>query len=297
MAMAGLWVGGSDQFSARLIRGFCSDYTRDLKDAAKPDPGAWNDNALTAAWLGHATVLVNFYGVKILTDPVMFNRIGCDIAGITIGRKRLVASALLVDELPKIDLVLLSHAHMDHMDLPSLKALSKTANVITAARTSDLIQHLRFASTKELKWGETTRLATPNGQLEVEAFEVNHSGARWSNDSHRGYNGYLIRKDGRQILFGGDTAMTSTFKNLAGRKSDLGIMPIGSYGRLGASHCTPEQSVAMANDANVQHFLPVHHSTFPIGKEPIAEPMQRLKAVIDPQRIALRQIGQTFSIA
>ncbi len=297
MAAAGLWVGGSDRFSARFIRGLCSDCTHGVQNPRKPRPIAWNDNAITAAWIGHATVLLNFYGVKILTDPVMFDRIGCDVAGLTIGRKRLVAPSLAIAELPKIDLVLLSHAHMDHLDLPSLRALPKSANVITASKTSDLIQDLRFASTKELKWGETTRLATTSGELEVEAFEVNHSGARWSSDSYRGYNGYLIRKDGRQILFGGDTALTSNFKNLAGRKSDLGIMPIGSYGRLGASHCTPEQSVAMANDASVQYFLPVHHSTFPIGKEPILEPMQRLEAAIEPQRIALRQIGQTFSMA
>ena len=74
-------------------------------------------------------------------------------------------------------------------------------------------------------------------------------------------------------------------------------MPIGSYGRVGSSHCTPEQAVKMANEAGVQHFLPVHHKTFPIGGEPIDEPLQRLEAVIEPERIALRQIGATFKLA
>lgn len=291
--MAGLWVGGSDQFSARLIRGFASDYTRDVKHATKPEPAGWSDNAITAAWIGHATVLINFYGTTILTDPVMFERIGCEVGGFTIGRKRLVAPALSIAELPKIDVVLLSHAHMDHMDLPTLKALPKTAQIVTAAKTADLLDGLKFAGVNEVGWGETKRVS----DLEIEAFQVNHSGARWSSDTHRGYNGYLIRKGGRQILFGGDTAMSSAFKRLGSRKSDLGIMPIGSYGRIGASHCTPEQAVQMANDANVQFFLPVHHSTFPIGKEPIAEPMERLEAAIEGERIALRKIGQTFQAA
>lgn len=291
--MAGLWVGGSDQFSARLIRGFASDYTRDVQDSKKPQPSAWSENAITAAWIGHATVLINFYGTTILTDPAMFDRVGCEVAGFTIGRKRLVAPALSIAELPKIDLVLLSHAHMDHFDLPTLKALPKSAQVVTAAKTADLLEGMKFAAVNEVGWGETKRV----GDLEIEAFQVNHSGARWSNDTHRGYNGYLLRKGGKQILFGGDTAMSSAFKRLGSRKSDLGIMPIGSYGRIGASHCTPEQAVQMANEANVQYFLPVHHSTFPIGKEPIAEPMLRLEAAIEGERIGFRKIGQTFSIA
>lgn len=291
--MAGLWVGGSDQFSARLIRGFASDYTRSVEDCTTTKPSEWSDNAITAAWIGHATVLVNFYGTKILTDPVMFDRVGCEIGGFVIGRKRLVAPALSIKELPKIDLVLLSHAHMDHMDLPSLRALPKTARVVTAGKTADLLDGMKFASVDEVKWGETKRI----GELEIEAFQVNHSGARWSNDTHRGYNGYLLRKEGRQILFGGDTAMSSAFKRLGTRKSDLGIMPIGSYGRIGASHCTPEQAVQMANDANVEKVLPVHHSTFPIGKEPLEEPMQRFEAAIEAERIALRRIGETVRIS
>jgi L-ascorbate metabolism protein UlaG (beta-lactamase superfamily) len=185
---------------------------------------------------------------------------------------------------------------MDHLDLPSLKALNPNAAVITASRTNDVLAETRFKSVQELKWGQKTVLKTAAGGLEVEAFEVNHSGARWSNDSYRGYNGYLLRKDGKQVLFGGDTAMTTKFRDLHG-KSDLGIMPIGSYGRVGASHCTPEQAVQMANDAGVQYFMPVHHKTFPIGAEPIDEPIQRLDAAIENERVALREIGQTFVLA
>jgi len=296
LAAAGWWVGQSQSFSARLVRGVCADSARGLAKAATPTPSQWNPNALTAAWLGHATVLVNFYGTTILTDPVMFDRVGFKVAGMVVGRKRLVAPALSIDELPKIDLVLLSHAHTDHLDLPTLKALPQTSAVITASRTSDLFAETPFASITELKWGEKTMVKNSTGSLEVEAFEVNHSGARWSNDTYRGYNGYLLRKNGKQVLFGGDTALATTFRKLPG-KSDLGIMPIGSYGRVGSSHCTPEQAVRMANEAGVQHFMPIHHKTFPIGEEPIGEPMQRLEAAIEPERIALREVGGTFALA
>lgn len=297
--MAGAWVAKSQSFSARFVRGVCVDCTRDLKNPNQPTPAEWDSNAVTAAWIGHATVLLNFYGTTILTDPVMMDRVGIKLGGMVVGRKRLVAPALAIEELPKIDLVLLSHAHMDHLDLTTLKALPPGAAVITAARTKDLLSETDFKSVTELKWGEKATVKNGAGVLEVEAFEVNHTGARWSSDTYRGYNGYLLRKDGKQVLFGGDTAMTTTFRDLRGRagKVDLGIMPIGSYGRLGASHCTPEESVRMANDAGVEKFLPVHHKTFPIGKEPIAEPMQRLEAAIEPERIALKEIGGTFQLA
>ena len=94
---------------------------------------------MTLAWLGHATVLLNFYGVTILTDPALFPRIGIRLPGFTIGPKRLTAPALTVHELPKIDIVLLSHAHFDHFDLRTLHRFDNSTMVVTAPRTRDLL--------------------------------------------------------------------------------------------------------------------------------------------------------------
>jgi L-ascorbate metabolism protein UlaG (beta-lactamase superfamily) len=84
--------------------------------AYTPSPSTWTDNAITLAWLGHATVLINFYGVRILTDPVLFRRIGVNLGVGSFGPLRQIACALSPKSLPDIDLVLVSHAHFDHLD-------------------------------------------------------------------------------------------------------------------------------------------------------------------------------------
>jgi L-ascorbate metabolism protein UlaG (beta-lactamase superfamily) len=109
---------------------------------ARPKPAEWSDNRITAAWLGHATVLINFFGTKILTDPVLFSRIGIRLPGLTLGPKRLTAPALTVRDLPKVDIVLLSHAHFDHFDMRTLHRFHRSTKVITAPRTSDLLRWL-----------------------------------------------------------------------------------------------------------------------------------------------------------
>src|SRR6059058_2159511 len=111
----------------------------------KPEPARWSDARVTVAWLGHSTVLINFFGVKILTDPVLFERIGIRLPGFTIGPKRLTAPALTFDELPKIDLAVLSHAHFDHLDLRTLQCFDRTTRVITARATSDLLKGTQFS--------------------------------------------------------------------------------------------------------------------------------------------------------
>jgi L-ascorbate metabolism protein UlaG (beta-lactamase superfamily) len=280
--------------SARVARGMLTD-AGPQRPSHKPDPSAWRSDRITAAWIGHATVLVNFFGTTILTDPTMLDRIGADLGFAVVGRKRLIAPALTISALPKIDLVLLSHAHMDHLDCETLAVLPKNSHLITAPNTSDLLP--RFAKSEELKWNQTVIVNSASGPLKVQAFEVKHWGARWKTDIYRGYNGYLLTKNGRSIVFGGDTALTDTFSRLKAHKPDLALMPIGSYGRGTGTHCTPEESVCMVNDSGAEFILPIHHSTFPLGKEPLAEPVERLRRSISAERIALTEIGQTFVLS
>jgi L-ascorbate metabolism protein UlaG (beta-lactamase superfamily) len=297
--MTGLWTACSEQLPARAFRGLVAETGRAiLKPKFTPEPGTWDANKLTAAWLGHSTVLLNFYGLTVLTDPVLFNRIGADTGVGTVGPKRFVAPALRARQLPPIDLVLLSHAHMDHLDPASLRALPGHPQVVTAHDTSDLLSNTRLRNRETLKWGERTRVMTGHGDVEVQAFEVKHWGARWKYDKYRGYNGYVLARGGRKIIFGGDTAWSDSFKSLrGGGPYELAIMPIGAYQPWVCSHCTPEQAVRMANDAGAKYFLPVHFKTFPLGREGTVEPMERLEPAIEGQRIGWRDIGQTVQLS
>jgi L-ascorbate metabolism protein UlaG (beta-lactamase superfamily) len=265
---------------------------------AKPNPSTWSDACVTAAWLGHATVLINFFGINVLTDPVLFSRIGIRIPLLfTIGPKRLTAPALTVDELPRIDIVLLSHAHFDHFDIRTLHRFNASTKVITAPRTRDLLRGTSLRDITELPWGEYKSIATSAGTIDIMAFRVKHWGARMQHDDYRGYNGYLIERNNRRILFAGDTAFTDNFAKLRKRGPiDLAIMSIGCYNPWIRAHCTPEQAIEMANDAGAKFIMPVHHQTFRLSFEAFREPIERFEAALrdQPERIALREIGETF---
>jgi L-ascorbate metabolism protein UlaG (beta-lactamase superfamily) len=233
-------------------------------------------------------------GVTILTDPVLSERIGVSLGFATIGPRRLIEPALAQREVPQPDVILLSHAHFDHFDLPSLRKLeSKKTRVVTASKTSDLLRADRYAETTELGWGDAVQI----GDLNIRAFPVAHWGARVQRDTWRGYNGYVIESPRFKVIFGGDTALTTSFRQVRnGRPADLAIMPIGAYNPWIRAHCTPEQAVQMANDAGAEAILPVHHQTFRLSAEASLEPIERLSSALSstPERLALTSIGQEF---
>jgi L-ascorbate metabolism protein UlaG (beta-lactamase superfamily) len=298
VGLMGLWAGFSDQVGARTVRGLVAETGRRIVPCEfTPSPQFWNPAGITAAWLGHSTVLLNFYGVTILTDPVLYKRIGASTALGTIGPKRLVAPALKPVQLPPIDVVLLSHAHMDHFDPATLRTLPGHPRIITAHATTDLLPKTRLAMSESLTWGDKTRISARLGDVDIRAFEVKHWGARWKYDKYRGYNGYVISREGKSVVFGGDTAMSESFRSLRRYGPiEMAIMPIGAYQPWVCSHCTPEQAVRMANDAGAKYFLPIHFKTFPLGREGTVEPLQRLEKAIEPERIAVRDVGETFRL-
>jgi L-ascorbate metabolism protein UlaG (beta-lactamase superfamily) len=197
-----------------------------------------------------------------------------------------------VRELPAIDLILISHAHFDHLDRPTLARLPKRTPVVTANETGDLIRDLGFRRVTELHWGD--QLELDNG-VRLAALEVAHWGARTFYDMHRGFNAYLIESPGdstgRRVLYGGDTAYTEAFKELG--KVDLAVFGIGAYDPYVAAHATPEQAWLMANHVKARYILPMHHSTFKLSFEPVNEPMERMLAAAGPDadRIVVREVG------
>jgi L-ascorbate metabolism protein UlaG (beta-lactamase superfamily) len=289
------------EFAFRAGPIFWQRMSEDRKRSVEPSPrvprfSAWSQEGVQAAWIGHSTVLICVDGFTILTDPVFSTRIGIRIGPFTMGMKRLVNPAVHLPQLPVPDLILLSHAHMDHLDRPSLRKLENLGTtVITAVGTSDLLRVKRYQAVHELRWGESRRV----GPAKVRALEVKHWGARTRIDVYRGFNGYLIEVGRYRIVFGGDTAYTDLFRKVRLSKPvDLAIMPIGAYNPWIHAHCNPEQALKMANHAGAEFLLPVHHRTFKLGNEPYEEPIERLLVASgsSEDRIAVREIGEEFHL-
>jgi L-ascorbate metabolism protein UlaG (beta-lactamase superfamily) len=294
------WASMSSSWAARFLRGRLEEFGRDVPAAPHiPTPATWGDNAVTIAWLGHATVLINFYGVRILTDPTLFARIGVDLGVGSLGPLRLVSSALTPETLPEIDLVLVSHAHFDHLDTPSLAAVRGRPAAVMAAETSDLLPRRHYSSVSELRWDESTTVQTRHGDVHVRAIEVKHWGARMRSDTYRGWTGFVIEREGKRLLIGGDTAQTPLFKQHRRHGPfEAAIMPIGAYDPWIWNHCTPEQAVAMADAAGARLFIPIHHQTFRLSSEGDREPIDRAQAALarEQGRLAIRAIGETVVV-
>ncbi|MBY0506640.1 MAG: MBL fold metallo-hydrolase [Bryobacteraceae bacterium] len=293
--LAGLGAAGAAIY--RMAPGFVNqiiaDRERKIAPAQlRPTPRLWPDHGLHAAWLGHSTVLLKLDGFTVITDPLLYSHAGVDLRFTQVGMKRLVDAALTPEELPPIDLILLSHAHFDHLDTRTLRALeSPKTEVIMARSTSDLIRADRYRRVTELGWGESVRV----GPLEIRAHEVRHWGARLRTDTYRGYNGYVLDSGARRVLFAGDTAETDAFRALkTSRGIDLAIVPIGAYNPWIHAHCTPEQALRMGLDAGAARFLPVHHQTFRLSREAHTEPIERFQAAAARLRVpvVLDSIGQ-----
>ena len=302
LATGGVGLVGAGALVYQAAPGFWRQYTGELKRPVAPpphvpDPRSWPDKGLFTSWLGHSTVLIKIDGFTILTDPVFSTRAGIHLGPVTLGVKRLTAPALTVPDLPRIDLVLLSHAHMDHFDIPSLRKLEhQHTTVVTASRTSDLLRVGQYKAVHEAGWGQDVRV----GPAVVRGIQVNHWGARLRTDTYRGYNGYLINIGRYRMLFAGDTADTDKLLRVAGHKRlDLAIMPIGAYNPWIRFHCTPEQAWRMGQEARAELFLPVHHQTFLLSREPLEEPIERLHEAAgrDANRIVLREIGAEFRLS
>jgi len=272
----------------------------------KPNIKKWNDTELNIAWIGHSTILINFYGTVILTDPVMLQRIGMKVFGLTFGPKRIIPPALKIDELPKPDIILLSHAHFDHTDYPTLKKITNRFPneiiVVTAKKTKDVIEDLKWKSVTTLDWKETTEICG----IKITAIETKHFGWRFPGEKDRSrgykkgrsYNAYLLEKNNKGILFGGDTAMTNKYEIIKGKNINVAIMPIGAYNPWSKVHCNPEEALKMADNIDAKYFIPMHCKTFKLGAEPYDEPIDWLNKSIKNYNLSLAfdKIGETFTL-
>jgi L-ascorbate metabolism protein UlaG (beta-lactamase superfamily) len=265
-------------------------------DPATLAPAAWPDGALTIANLGHATLLMNYFGVRIISDPTLFNRVGLAIDSlVTIGPRRAASAPLKPAALGPLDVILITHAHMDHLDIPSLKALPKSAAVIACDKCATLIRPLGYVDVRELKWGGSTAV---HG-LHVTAMGARHWGRRWPPwGADYGFNSYLLERDGHRMLLACDSADTDLFAAVRANPPDVAAFSIGAYDPWIWNHADPEQVWRMFESTGARYLIPIHWGTFKLSKEPMEEPMRRLLAAAGDgsDRIVLRRIGTAWTM-
>ncbi|MFG0245340.1 MAG: MBL fold metallo-hydrolase [Phycisphaerales bacterium JB052] len=227
---------------------------------------------LAVMWLGHASVVAQVHDVTIGVDPVLNDRIGLRMGRKTIGLPRIAPPPVPPESLRGLDLVLITHAHFDHLDRPTLQSIaSSETGIIVPKRCRKLIPK-GYAEVIELSPGESLEHAG----MRISAIAPAHWGARKVFDRRRGVNAYVVESDTQRVLFTGDTASTSAFDNL--ESIDLAVFGIGAYDPWEHMHATPEQAWAMFQRVGARYLLPIHHSTYELSEEPIDEPMNRLRA-------------------
>lgn len=265
-----------------------------LPAPARPDLDAFARGALAACWLGHASVLLKLGSLVAVCDPVFSLRVGVGVGVATLGPRRRQRAALSVATLPRVDAVLISHSHFDHLDRPTLSALARRqphATVVGPRATRDLLGDLGFARCVELDVGEAHQL----GDARVEAVPVNHWGARMLADRQRGAQAYLLASPVGRVLFGGDTATQALWTGVGG--VDLACVGIGAYDPWIAAHATPEQAYQLCVDAGARHALAMHHEAFVLSNEPMGEPRARwAKAVAERRALewVCRHVGDVW---
>jgi L-ascorbate metabolism protein UlaG (beta-lactamase superfamily) len=259
------------------------------------EPARWPNDALTIANLGHSTLLVNFFGVRLISDPSLFERVGVTLGPlVTIGPHRLVPAPLEPAQLQQLDVILVTHAHMDHLDLNSLRALPKSAVVVACAGCATLIRPLGYSDVRELRWGERTSV---NG-LTVTAMGANHWGKRWPWGRAYGFNSYVLEKNGRRMLLACDSAIPDIFGALHKNPPEVAAFSVGAYDPWIRNHANPEQVWTMFVQTGARYLVPLHWGTFRLSKEPMDEPVRRLVTAAghESNRIVLRKIGVAWTL-
>jgi len=257
----------------------------ELKIPPRANPG------IHVGWVGHSTFLISFYGTYLLTDPNFAERLFI--------ARRVVGLPIKPEEIRELDIILVTHAHYDHFDVGSLKKLPKKSHLIIPRGSVDLVFKWPFLKVMEMSWEDRKEIQN----VQIEAFRPAHWGQRsFLDNKERGYNSYLISKQGRHILFAGDTGYTPIFarkgKNI---KIDLAFFPITAYKPdwFRRNHASPEEALQMFIECGAKFMIPMHWGTFILSHEPLSEPVERLKKEarrlgID-NRVIILEHGETFT--
>jgi N-acyl-phosphatidylethanolamine-hydrolysing phospholipase D len=279
---------------------------------ANAKAGAAMQPAVT--WIGHATALVQAGGVNVLTDPIFSERASpVDF----LGPKRAQAPGLSLGQLPRIDLVVVSHNHYDHFDLASMKALAAQAGgpptfIVPLGNKALLTSNgIDAAKVVELDWWRSHRHIGPAGPVEVFLVPVQHWSGRSLTDRMQAlWGGYAVfTPGGFNWHFSGDTGYSPDFaetrRRFASRLShggfDLALIPIGAYEPrwfMAEQHVNPAEAIKIHRDLGAAQSVAIHWGTFELTDESLDEPPRALAAALQAERIAAESfavlaVGQT----
>ncbi len=243
-------------------------------EAWKCEPGS----GLRATWLGHSTVLIEIDGVRVLTDPVWGPRASpLSLAG----PKRFQPAAVKLREMPKVDIVAISHDHYDHLDYPTIHALATTD--VPFVTSLGVGAHLEAWGVKperitELDWWESHLV--PGSSVHITAAPSQHfSGRKLGDRNATLWSSFVIKSDRHSVFFSGDTGLTAEYEEIRARLGpfDLVMLEIGAWHPAwGDIHLGPENAMKAHALLGGGAFLPVHWATFSLAMHAWDQPAERL---------------------
>ena len=231
-------------------------------------------------WIGHATFLIKLGDTTIITDPVFSKNTG----PLTFGPKRYVDPAIKLDEVPKTDLLLLTHNHYDHLDASSIRNFPhKNTKVLLPLKLSKYFK--RFKDVNELDWYDEIQV---NKDIKVTLLPAVHWSKRSLWDTNKTlWGNFLIEYKGKKILFASDTGYGNIYKELGNKYGpiDVTFINIGAYNFYpmmpvkdkSIYHTNPEEALQIGKDLNSKKVVGMHWGTVVLSLEPIMEPPKRFK--------------------
>lgn len=265
--------------------------TADLERPASDD--------LAAVWLGHASVMVEIGGLRILTDPVL-----SDVASpFAIGPKRLHPPPISMHELKRINAVLISHDHYDHLDMQTIQALAESGSAFFVPL--GVGAHLERWGVdpdqiREMDWWDSIEI----NSVRIHCTPARHYSGRRRMDNSTLWSSWLVRSPTRSFYFSGDTGYADHFKEIRSRLGpvDLTLMKVGAYGDPEGwfdIHMNPESAVKAQLDLGAGVMLPVHWATFNLAYHAWAEPIERalVAARGQPFKVITPQIGARYEFS